>query len=348
MKHTGILALSLLMLAPFAGAQRGSDQPTAIADLGEVPVTVDNFVRAASDIEFAKYLSLAGGVNRFTHFRAPTTVERQPTIRMNRDTLYSIAVIDVSDDAALVLPDVDERYLSSMIVNQDHFIPAVFHGGGRHRLKRNDMETDYVLVIIRTLVDAGDPDDVAAVNALQDAMTIEAGSAAPFIPPPYDEESYEGLVAAILGLSPFVPDSTGMFGSREDIAPVKHFVGTASGWGGLPETEAIYVNVDPQLPPGRYRIDVPADVPVDAFWSISLYNAAGFFEPNDLGAYSLNSVTGERDGDGSMTVHLGGCDDGRVNCLPIMEGWNYTVRLYLPAQEVLDGSWEFPAAQRID
>jgi hypothetical protein len=287
-------------------------------------------------------------VNRFTHFRAPTTVERQPTIRMNRDTLYSIAVIDVSDDAVLVLPDTGERYLSSMIVNQDHFIPVVFHGGGRHQLKRKDLETDYVLVIIRTLVDAGNPDDVAAVNALQDAMTIEAGSATPFIPPPYDEESYEGLVAAILGLGPYVPDSTGMFGPRGDIAPVKHFFGTAGGWGGLPETEAIYVNVDPRLPPGRYRIDVPADVPVDAFWSISLYNAAGFFEPNDLGAYSVNSVTGERDGDGSMTVHLGGCDDGRVNCLPIMEGWNYTVRLYLPGQEVLDGSWEFPAAQRID
>ncbi|MCL5778346.1 DUF1214 domain-containing protein [Limibaculum sp. FT325] len=105
------------------------------------------------------------------------------------------------------------------------------------------------------------------------------------------------------------------------------------------------MNIDPGLPPEAYRIEVPADVPVGAFWSVSLYNADGFFEPNALGAYNINSVTGERNDDGSMTVHLGGCDDGRVNCLPIMDGWNYTVRLYQPGPEVLDGGWTFPAAE---
>ena len=44
---------------------------------------------------------------------------------------------------------------------------------------------------------------------------------------------------------------------------------------------------------------MPADVPVDAFWSISLYNARGFFEPNDRDAYNVNSVTGTRNDDGS-------------------------------------------------
>lgn len=36
---------------------------------------------------------------------------------------------------------------------------------------------------------------------------------------------------------------------------------------------------------------------------------------------------------------------GRANCLPIMDGWNYTVRLYQPGPEILDGSWAFPEAQ---
>jgi hypothetical protein len=26
-----------------------------------------------------------------------------------------------------------------------------------------------------------------------------------------------------------------------------------------------------------------------------------------------------------------------------MEGWNYTVRMYRPGPEILDGSWTFPA-----
>ena len=32
-------------------------------------------------------------------------------------------------------------------------------------------------------------------------------------------------------------------------------------------------------------------------------------------------------------------------CLPIVEGWNYTVRLYRPRAEILDGSWKCPEPQ---
>ena len=42
----------------------------------------------------------------------------------------------------------------------------------------------------------------------------------------------------------------------------------------------------------------------------------------------MNNLTAIRDADGSVTVHFGGCGDGRPNCLPIMDGWNYLVRLY--------------------
>jgi hypothetical protein len=138
-----------------------------------------------------------------------------------------------------------------------------------------------------------------------------------------------------------------MFGPREAVNPVRHFLGTAFGWGGLPEEQAFYLNVEPGLDVGEYKIEVPAEVPVDAFWSVSLYNAAGFFEENALGAYNVNSVTAERNEDGSVTVHLGGCDDDRVNCLPIMDGWNYVVRLYRPRPEILDGSWAFPSVEPV-
>ena len=79
------------------------------------------------------------------------------------------------------------------------------------------------------------------------------------------------------------------------------------------------------------------------FWSISLYNAAGFFEPNDRNANSLNSITATPNDDGSVTVRFGGCGDGRPNCLPVTDGWNYLVRLYRPRPEVLDGTWTFPS-----
>ncbi|WP_312016136.1 DUF1214 domain-containing protein [Bradyrhizobium sp. JYMT SZCCT0428] len=72
------------------------------------------------------------------------------------------------------------------------------------------------------------------------------------------------------------------------------------------------------------------DVSVDGFWSISLYNSEGYFQKNDLNAYSLNNITSKKNSDGSATIQFGGCDGKIPNCLPIMPGWNYTARLYRP------------------
>ncbi len=86
---------------------------------------------------------------------------------------------------------------------------------------------------------------------------------------------------------------------------------------------------------------------MDAFWSISVYNREGFFEPNERGAYSVNSITAVPDPDGMVSIHLGGCGDDRPNCLPITEGWNYAIRLYRPRAEIRDGSWTFPDPEPI-
>ena len=81
---------------------------------------------------------------------------------------------------------------------------------------------------------------------------------------------------------------------------------------------------------------------MDAFWSVTIYNEDGYIEENPMGAYSFNNVTAAPNDDGSITIYFGGCEDRRVNCLPISEGWNYAVRMYEPRPEILDGSWTFP------
>ena len=267
---------------------------------------------------------------------------------MNRDTIYSMALRDISEGATLILPDMGERYVSAQIVNQDHYMNEVFRGGGEYTLDVAKFDTPYVVAIIRTLVDASDPEDLAAVHALQDKIELKAGSTKPFVPTDYDEESFEAVLNAAKELARFSPDSSRVFGPKDEVDPVRYFLGAAAGWGGLPETEAYYLNVEPGLPVGKYKIDVPAEVPTGAFWSISLYNDAGFFEENSKASYNVNSVSGKANDDGSMTVHFGGCDEDRPNCLPIMEGWNYNVRFYQPSAEIVDGSWKFPPAEPAD
>jgi len=305
-----------------------------------IPVNVENFERVETDHMFAAILKDTGGVNQWFHNREPTPLDHQPVIRMNRDTLYSGTVADISASATLTLPDAGGRYLSAMVVNQDHYINDVFHDAGTYELTTDRYDTPYVLVALRTLVDPNDPDDLANVVALQDRFALTAGSATPFAMPDYDADSHRETREAVLTLAKGVGGFTRAFGRREEVDPVTHLLGTAAGWGGLPDAEATYVNVNPRLPVGAYELTV-GEVPVDGFWSISLYNADGYF-PADSGRVSVNSITAERDADGMVTVPFGG-DTSLPNQLPIGDGWNSLVRLYRPRPEVLDGTWTFPA-----
>jgi hypothetical protein len=305
-------------------------------------VNVDNFARAETDRMFTAIQHECGGVNRWMHFRAPTPVEHQTVIRMNRDTLYSAAVVDVTAGATVTLPDAGNRYVSMMVINEDHYINDVFHDPGDHELTLERFGTPHVLIAIRMLADPNDPGDIAAVNALQDQLALKAGAATPFTAPDYDQASLDATRKALLALADGLHGYQHAFGAKADVNPVQHLIATASGWGGLPDHEATYLNVSPGLPVGEYQLTV-RDVPVDGFWSISLYNAAGYFEPNDQGAYTINNLTAVPDPGGSITIHFGGCGDGRPNCLPIMDGWNYLIRLYRPRAEILDGTWTFPA-----
>ncbi|MFE8603891.1 DUF1214 domain-containing protein [Archangium violaceum] len=310
-----------------------------------IHVNVDNFARAETDHMFSDLQRDAGGVNTFLHNRVFEAIkgDKQTVIRLNRDTLYSFAVVDISEGATLLLPDAGDRYLSAMIVNEDHYVNEIYHEAKSYPLTKELFGTDYVFVAVRILVDPNNPSDLEQVNKLQDQVRIEANAARSFELPDYDNASYTETRNALLDLARGLSGYDKMFGSKAEVDQVRHLIGTAAGWGGLPSEEAYYVGADPRLPVGTYALTV-RDVPVDAFWSISVYNAAGYFVENDAGVYNVNSVTGIRNEDGSITVRFGG--DGTLpNTIPTPEGWNYLVRLYLPRPEILDGTWTFPTLE---
>ena len=335
-------------LVPFAVfAMEPGEHFSAHLQAKNVQVNVNNYVLAETAGQFDRILKMTGGINKLQRFREPTPLDKQSVIRMNRDTLYSFAIVDISKGAKLTMPETGGRYNSAMIVNENEYINKVFYEPGTHELTKDEFGTNYVLVAFRTLVDSSDPADIKKANDLQDKFSIKAASSTPYTHPNYDEKSYNELRDLLLGVSKFLPDSTGAFGSKETTQQVPHLLGAAFGWGGLPSQDAFYLNVNPDLPIGRYQIDVPKDVPVKAFWSVSVYNKDGYFQKNDKGVYNINSQSGKANPDGSMTVNLGGCDDvSRINCIPLTEGWNYAVRLYRPDPSVIDGKWTFPAVQK--
>jgi hypothetical protein len=313
---------------------------------GALLVSTDNFTRAESDLFFSR-IAADGAFGRFNHHRELAPLDNQLIVRLNRDTLYSAAVFDL--DAAPVtisLPDPGGRFMSMQIITEDQYVPAVVYGAGSHTFSREDVLTRYMLVGIRTFVDPNDPADVETVHRLQDGVTVQQDRPGTFEVPSWDPVSQAKVRAALIQLATTLPDTKGMFGTQDTTDPVRRLIGSASAWGGNPERDALYLNVNPTANDGDtiHRLTV-GDVPVDGFWSVTVYDEQGYFTPNSRNAYSLNGITTKRNADGNAVIQFGGCAENADNCLPITPGWNYMVRLYRPHQRILNGEWTFPIAQ---
>lgn len=247
------------------------------------------------------------------------------------------------------MPDAGKRFETLITLDQDHYVHGVYFGPGSHTLTKEQFGTRYALAAIRILVNIDDPKDLDTVHGLQDAVKVDQKSGPGSLElPKWDPVSQGKIRDALTVLGDTRPDLRHAFGARGEVDPIRHLIATATAWGGSPDKDAIYLNIVPAKNDGTtvYRLTVK-DVPVDGFWSSTVYNAKGYLEANKYNAYSVNSGMAKKSADGSVVVQFGGCEGNVPNCLPIMSGWNYMVRLYRPRAEVLDGTWKFPEAQRV-
>lgn len=332
--RTASKAFIVMIAASVAG-------PTGV--LAGERVTPDNFNRAESDINF-KIKVDQGMFGKLGHVREPAPIDNQLVVRVNRDTLFSWGVFDLSQPLTIVKPDTGKRFQSMLVVNEDHYVKMIAYDPGEYVLTQDKIGTRYVQIAFRTLVDANNSEDVKAANAVQDKIVIKQADPGKFEIPDWDEASRTKVSNGLKLMGSTLPDSKRMFGDVGQVDPIRHMIGTAAGFGGNPETDAVYLNYTPDMNNGNvaYVLKI-GKVPVDGFWSVSVYNEEGYFQKNDYNTYSFNNMTAKADGEGNTTIQFGG-DPKQPNYLPIMKGWNYTVRLYRPRKEILDGSWKFPDA----
>ena len=304
------------------------------------PVNTGNFARAETDWVMG-IQEKAGCFARLCAEPGPAPIDKQQVIRMNRDTPYSRGVFDLTAPVTITLPEAAGRFQSLQVVNQDHFVTLVAYRPGTYTLTRESVGTRYAFVIIRTFIDPASPADIAAGRKVQAQTTATQASPGSFEVSDWDEAQRAKLHDILVSLAPFVPPTARKFGRAGEVDPVGHLVGTAAGWGGNPPEDATYLLRQVSANDGKTaHVLTIGKVPVDGFWSITVYNAQGYYEAPE-NAISVNNVTAKRNTDGTTTVRFGG-DPGAANYLRIMPGWNYTVRLYRPRAEILDGSWKFP------
>ena len=307
-------------------------------------VTANNYVRAESDLQIKLWIKELDCFGLFNHNRKPYE-EQRVTVRGNQDTLYSFGVWDLrASPVTVTLPEAGGRYMSLMLINQDHSIWS-FYGPRTGTLTEEKAGSRYVFMALRTFMDPSDEQDMKAAHQLQDAVVVEQAELGTFTVPNWNAEEVEQMRATVNVISATVPETSKMFGRKEALDPVYHMLGAALGWGGLPAEAATYASVYPENSDGKtpYTLIV-TDVPVHGFWSVTLYDDEGYMSDNGDNANSFNNVTAKKAKDGSITIHFGG-DPKADNYLPIVPGWNYLVRMYKPGPEILDGSWTFPIAK---
>jgi hypothetical protein len=309
--------------------------------IAATPVDLSNYKIAESDVAFSNITKLAK-MNTFFHFPVGEfDLKNQTVVRMNQDTTYSGAIVNVSKGASITLPETNGRYMSAMVVQNDHYIDQVFTTPGKHIIKA---DTDFVMVAVRTRINPNDPKDVAQVEALQKEVIISAEATEPHVLPDYDMKQLVALRDKLAAEAAKKGSLNNMQGARGTVDEHMHLLGTAAGWGLLPDENARYLSYGQQ--DGNDCFAANYKVPPfnqGGFFSITMYNADGWiFDKKAI----LNEYNIDFNSDGTFDVNFGACGESAKNNIPIVDGWNFLMRVYEPNLESLD-KYTMPTPSKI-
>ena len=102
-----------------------------------VPVTADNFNRAETDINLVCVVK-RGALGKFIHTRDLPL--ESAGLGSTRDTLYSEAVFDLdAGPVKITLPNPGNRFMSMLVINEDHYVYEVDYGGGNYAFTRSEI-----------------------------------------------------------------------------------------------------------------------------------------------------------------------------------------------------------------
>jgi hypothetical protein len=349
------LIFAILLVITIVGCQSSKKEETSTPEAAEQVtsdkeffdgngriVTPQSYPTDETSRQILKSQSLVG-LNKFLHKRQLTATDNQPVVRMNRDTYYSMAVVDVSQGAKITMPNIPEgKYMSVQGVTEDHRIQAMKYGPGTFDLSTHTGKHLYLIIRLDATFTESEAKEI------QDRMRIESNSNEEFRTVSVNQKSFTEVEDALKAKLPAIAKEDGinimrgMFTDPRDesgseFSSEKYQVGAAVGWGGAQMNDNIYEASGNFSTDGSYQLTFE-DPKNKAFWSITVYDAKGFMF-NDLANFSSN--TAKANDDGTYTISFG-CGEDEPNNLEIANStnqFNIIVRHYQPSKRVIEDDY---------
>ncbi len=157
-----IVTSPTILLVLVLGLASCSQDPAPISAEAEVaepapveaaPILVDrsNYQEAEVSRNFNRWAA-NGANNKLMHMTDVTPTGPAPTVRMNRDSLYSAAILDTSTgNASVALPEGD-LYQSVLMVDTEGYARGFILVPGTHPVP---MDTQFIWVLVRTGLEKG-------------------------------------------------------------------------------------------------------------------------------------------------------------------------------------------------
>ena len=343
-----LVAAGLLLTA--CSSDTGTTKKASSEAAQTTTVTDENYSLAETQVIMADYVDKIAkatgtdGVGVWMHNKQGADPKDKSIMRRNFDTIYSWAVFDLSTPATIVMPDTGGRYQTAWVMSEEHYNPFAFVSPGEYTLTEENVGTPYAIVVVRTQANLQDPEDVAAANALQEKLAIKQDHRGTY------KASHQWNMDEIMAMrtkyqkiakeEKISPDV--YFGKKGERTLKQHNCGTAIGWGGFTPDQAAYVDYYPTS--DQPQTLTLKDVPAKAFWSITVYDKGGYCQTD---TYNINSQFAKKDADGTAVIHFGG-DKSQDNYMEIFKDWTFILRLYLPTENYLDGTWQRPELKIVD
>ena len=331
MKLKSLISLICLTVLTFGGLANAGVAIDGKEYKNTIPVTDANFTDVEAEVNFLKWKN-KDAMNKLFHLTQITPAGPMPTVRMNRDTLYSAALVDASNGFKVHMPD-QGIFTSVLVIDQKGYSQDYIWKSGTHKIDIDKTNGDIVWVLFRIGLEKGME---KALDA-QQTVAISGMGGKVWSPNPYDKAQYQKLHDKYMNEA----IDSGMFlqyGSRASRIDMKaKSLSDAAGWGGMDygiNNYQISKNMD-----GNACYSTTFEDPnAEEFWSFTMYDADGWLLPlNEKNI--LNSRDAVPNKDGTYTVRFN-CGEDALNNLQTSEKvFGFAWRVYGSSYKVRDGRW---------